>query len=132
MDIGSGRAIDVICRHTSTSDIRERVYTTSAVASYIFPVPPLVTLSQSLRAKQSVPVGTTKSRISLVRNFCSSRSCSVPSAVRDRSASRKELFVINLLADGRAIYLLGGPAPGNSLDQTQSFPFEWHARTSKL
>lgn len=28
--------------------------------------------------------------------------------------------------------LIQCPAAGNSLDQTQSFPFEWYARTSKL
>lgn len=116
-----------------TSDIRERVYTERRQ-----PPQPLLIFAHPL-----LPPRNPFARNSLLplepRNHVSRPQLLLfpklfsPSAVPGLfRLSRKELFVINLLADGRAIYLLGGPAPGNSLDQTQSFPSEWHARTSKL
>lgn len=65
------------------------------------------------------------------------RSFSLPLRQAERATGatfspRKEPFAINLLADSRVRFTYPAPAPGNSLDQTQSFPFEWHARTSKL
>lgn len=130
MDIGSGRTTDAICRYVRYT--RAYIYERPPQPLLIFvPVFPFMTLSQSLRAKQSVPVGTTKSRFPRPQLLLFPK-LFPPSVVRGSSVSRKELFVINLLAGGRAIYLFGGLAPGNSLDQTQSFPFEWHARTSKL
>lgn len=108
-----------------TSDIRAYIREPSAAALLIFvscdtplasslAIPPCETVCSRWNHEITFPV----------RNFCSSRTCSpshVERIVRDKSFRR---WPSDLLTQC--------PAPGNSLDQTQSFPFEWYARTSKL
>lgn len=89
-----------------TSDIWERVYTRDLHFLYL-PVS-LSWSSHSPMLRETVCSHWNHEITFPVRNFCSSRSCSFSLRCgQGPSASRKELFVINLLTDGRAIYLLG-------------------------
>lgn len=129
MDIASGHTTVAICRYVRYTSVYSRALRSRFLYLSVSCDSPLVS---SLAIP---PCETVRSRWNHeitfpVRNFCSSRTCSVrcgvsPShvkrIVRDKSSCR---WSSDLLTQC--------PAPGNSLDQTQSFPFEWHARTSKL
>lgn len=131
MDIASGHTTNAICRYVRYTSVYPRALRSRFLYLSVSCDSPFAS------SLASTPCETVCSRWNHeitfpVRNFCSSRTCSlsvrcgvspshVKRIVRDKSSCR---WPSDLLTQC--------PAPGNSLDQTQSFPFEWHARTSKL
>lgn len=129
MDIGSGRTTDAICRYVRYT--RACIYDIPPLFLYL-PVSPSWS-SHSLTARNSLFPLEPQNHVScpqlllFPKLFSSSTVRPRPfrltkRIVRDKSSHR---WPSDLLTQF-------GPAPENSLDQTQSFPFEWHARTSKL